>query len=65
MIDPILRVSLEVQPFAQRLFGGTTREVAFIRIEDDVLVTAQGCEVLSAEAPKQINEIEALVGRGN
>ena len=36
-----------------------------IRIEDDVLVTAQGCEVLSAEAPKQINEIEALVGRGN
>ena len=36
MIDPILRVSLEVQPFAQRLFGGTTREVAFIRIEDDV-----------------------------
>ncbi len=36
-----------------------------IRIEDDVLVTAQGCEVLSAEAPKQIDAIEALVGRGN
>jgi Xaa-Pro aminopeptidase len=31
-----------------------------IRIEDDVLVTATGCEVLSAAAPKQVAEIEAL-----
>lgn len=36
MIDPILRVSLEVQPFAQRTVGSATRDVAFIRIEDDV-----------------------------
>ena len=36
MIDPILRVSLEVQPFAQRLVGSAVRDVAFIRIEDDV-----------------------------
>ena len=34
-----------------------------IRIEDDVLVTATGHEVLTADAPKEIAEIEALVGK--
>ena len=32
-----------------------------VRIEDDVLVTAQGCEVLTAEAPKLVGDIEALM----
>ncbi len=32
-----------------------------VRIEDDVLVTAQGCEVLTAEAPKLAADIEALM----
>ena len=31
-----------------------------IRIEDDVLVTADGVEVLSAAAPKTVADIEAL-----
>lgn len=31
-----------------------------VRIEDDVLVTETGCEVLSQDAPKTIQEIEAL-----
>jgi Xaa-Pro aminopeptidase len=35
-----------------------------IRIEDDVLVAADGCEVLSAEAPKRIEDIEALMRDG-
>jgi Xaa-Pro aminopeptidase len=35
-----------------------------IRIEDDVLVTPAGREVLSAEAPKQIQDIEALMRNG-
>jgi len=32
-----------------------------VRIEDDVLVTDQGCEVLTVEAPKSIEAIEALM----
>ncbi len=32
-----------------------------VRIEDDVLVTADGCEVLTVAAPKQADEIEALM----
>lgn len=33
-----------------------------IRIEDDVLVTAEGCEVLTAGVPKQADELERIVG---
>ena len=33
-----------------------------IRIEDDVLITADGPEVLTGEAPKDIAQIEALTG---
>jgi Xaa-Pro aminopeptidase len=32
-----------------------------IRIEDDVLVTKDGCEVLSRDVPKEPDEIEALM----
>ena len=34
-----------------------------VRIEDDVLVTPEGHRVLTAEAPKEIEEIEALMAR--
>ncbi len=32
-----------------------------VRIEDDVLVTAAGCEILTLDAPKKIADIEALM----
>lgn len=32
-----------------------------VRIEDDILVTKNGAQVLSADVPKSINEIEALM----
>ncbi len=32
-----------------------------VRIEDDALVTASGCEILTADAPKKITDIEALM----
>ncbi|MEK6705871.1 MAG: aminopeptidase P N-terminal domain-containing protein [Bdellovibrionota bacterium] len=31
-----------------------------IRIEDDILVTKTGCEVMTSDAPKEVQEIEAL-----
>jgi len=41
---------------AYRAFGG-------IRIEDDVLVTGSGCRVLGPPIPKEVDELEAIVGR--
>jgi Xaa-Pro aminopeptidase len=35
-----------------------------VRIEDDVLVTAEGCEILTAAIPKAPDELEALVAEG-
>jgi len=32
-----------------------------VRIEDDIIVTAKGCEVLSAKLPKTVGEIEAVM----
>jgi Xaa-Pro aminopeptidase len=35
-----------------------------IRIEDDVAVNAGGCEVLTVEAPKRVEDLEAIMRDG-
>jgi Xaa-Pro aminopeptidase len=35
-----------------------------VRIEDDILVTTDGCEVLTRHAPKEPEELEAIIGQG-
>jgi len=37
-------------------------DVRGIRIEDDVLVTQNGCDVLTSTIPKELHEIEAALG---
>ncbi len=35
-----------------------------IRIEDDVLITENGPDVLTKDCPKEINELESIIGQG-
>jgi Xaa-Pro aminopeptidase len=54
-VEPYDQINMDVALTLSRTVGG-------IRIEDDVLVTETGFDVLSADCPKEIAEIEALLG---
>ncbi len=54
-VEPGLYVAADLEDVDARYRG------IGVRIEDDVLVTADGCEVLSARVPKTIDEIEGLM----
>jgi Xaa-Pro aminopeptidase len=56
-IEPGLYVAADAENIPERFRG------VGVRIEDDVLVTAEGCRVLTDKVPKRIDEIEALMAR--
>jgi len=55
--DPALNARIDWDRLAQ------FKDVRGIRIEDDILVTAQGHEVLTAAIPKSIADVESVVGK--
>ena len=54
-VEPGLYISPEAKEIPEKYLG------IGVRIEDDVLVTETGARVLSSKAPKQVEEIEALM----
>ena len=57
-VEPGLYVAADAEGIPEQYRG------IGVRIEDDVLVTPDGFEVLTDEAPKRIEEIEALMAEG-
>jgi Xaa-Pro aminopeptidase len=56
-VEPGLYVAPDTKDIPEKFLG------LGIRIEDDILITDDGCRVLSSKAPKQVEEIEALMAR--
>jgi len=59
-------MALTVEPGCYIRPGGDVPEAFWnigVRIEDDVLVTAAGCDILTLDTPKKIADIEALMAK--
>jgi Xaa-Pro aminopeptidase len=57
--DPVQRDRFKTVVNWEKLAG--FKDVQGIRIEDDILVTDSGCEVLTAALPKEVKSIEAII----
>ena len=66
IFEPGMVVTVEPGLYFQTSLEGVPAEYLGIgiRIEDDVVVTETGNEILTAGVPKFIDEIEALMARG-
>jgi Xaa-Pro aminopeptidase len=56
-VEPGLYIAVDAEEIPDKYRG------IGVRIEDDVLVTPDGFDVLTDKAPKQVEEIEALMKR--
>ncbi|QQZ36172.1 Xaa-Pro aminopeptidase [Pseudomonas sp. SK2] len=54
-VEPGIYIAADNQTVAKKWRG------IGVRIEDDVVVTRQGCEILTSDVPKTVAEIEALM----
>ena len=54
-VEPGIYIGLDNQNVAKKWRG------IGVRIEDDVVVTRDGCEILTKDCPKTVAEIEALM----
>ena len=57
-VEPGIYISPGTRGVARKWWG------IGVRIEDDVLITKNGCEVLSRDVPREIADIEALMSGG-
>ncbi len=65
-IEPGMAFTVEPGLYIQPTTEGAPEEFFNIgvRVEDDIVVTEDGCEVLTSLVPKEVNEIEALMKSG-
>jgi Xaa-Pro aminopeptidase len=61
LLDSQSEISKKVGDRLNRVELAKFQDVRGIRIEDDVLVTETGCEVLTRAIPKTVAEVEALL----
>jgi Xaa-Pro aminopeptidase len=54
-VEPGIYIAVDNEQVAKKWRG------IGVRIEDDVLVTRTGCEILTGGVPKSVAEIEALM----
>ncbi|XP_051137191.1 intermediate cleaving peptidase 55, mitochondrial [Andrographis paniculata] len=61
-LKPGVVITIEPGVYIPSNFDGPERYQGIgIRIEDDVLITESGCEVLTGSIPKEINQLESLL----